>query len=1109
MCRKSYFSGVTLCLVTLVGLFPMSEIYGSSLYVSPMGDDASGNGSLAAPFKTIQKAANVAAVGDTILIRAGIYRETVTPPISGLSGSPITFQNYPGETPIISGADVLTSWTGVGNGVFRAPMPWSYNFEQVSDTSFPSNQVFLNGRMLTLLRWPKETNLDPIANPRDALIDSTTVSNSNVIATDAEFTEPPARWVGAKVWINLARLGLDGQGQTGVVVAASSGQLTFSNIDTRTGPQAWGVGTGSRYYIFNPTAAALAATGGPSAALDPGEWWYDSAAQQLYVRTWNGAAPAPIDGSPNTVEARRRTLGFNLENRAWITLRGLHLFSASISTDTGSASRTNTIAPANHILLDALDVRYSTHFTDLTGNYQMQWSSKSGLILSGSAITLQNSVLRYSAGSGISIIGQNNKILNNVLSDLNYANTEAGMINAGKPYDTPGNIAQTSLDHEIAYNTLYRTPQQGINFRGLKNSTNSPNTPLARIHHNVIQDVMLQSFDSAAIDTFGVNHQHVRIDHNVIFNLLGPLNFGIYFDYASAGIVDHNLLFDVREPLNINWEDSATAQNMRLFNNTAIQDNTDLPPVYSVGNHSPGSIIRNNLLSNTLPQAFPTATLSNNVIAQNTFFTNPSLADYSLSASASAAINQGVSVAPFDDIISGPAPDVGAFELGQAAWTAGSSLIASQPAPGALSATQLDSKTVRLDWTDRSSDETHFIILRSPDNGRYWTEIGRAPAGTSTYTDTQIPGGRYLYAVRGDRSPLSSRVNARGGSAQALFYPGTFDGQSGSINVFGNNQIGGTSPGSWIRFNALDFGAAGSVTAFTAYYASYNATAQIQVRLGDPTNGTVIATLDAGTGDGIYRNLTGPVSTSASGTHDVYLVFTGWGTANMDTFRFIGNLPTQPSATPTTLSATWNGSAVQLGWTDTSNNEQEIHIERAINHGPFTELVRLPANSITLTDSAVTTSQRYRYRVAAANLYAPSAFSAPAEVTTPSTPLEIWRKQHFSTTLNSGAAADTSDPDGDGVPNLLEYALGGDPSSALSAPLPIFQTSNNRLQVIFTPKVLTDLTYLIQASDDLVSWTELDISSSLTLNQIFTFTDTVDISAAGRERRFLRLRVTY
>src|SRR5436309_7824314 len=62
----------------------------STYYVSMTGSD--GNpGTLAAPFKTIQRAANSAGAGDTVLVRGGVYRETVKPR-SGKAGAPVTFQ---------------------------------------------------------------------------------------------------------------------------------------------------------------------------------------------------------------------------------------------------------------------------------------------------------------------------------------------------------------------------------------------------------------------------------------------------------------------------------------------------------------------------------------------------------------------------------------------------------------------------------------------------------------------------------------------------------------------------------------------------------------------------------------------------------------------------------------------------------------------------------------------------------------------------------------------------------------------------------------------------------------------------------------------------------
>ncbi|MFA6998705.1 MAG: DUF1565 domain-containing protein, partial [Victivallaceae bacterium] len=60
------------------------------LYVSVNGNDAN-SGTKSYPFRTIQKAANVAKPGDRILIGGGTYKEYVNINVSGTAGSPIFF----------------------------------------------------------------------------------------------------------------------------------------------------------------------------------------------------------------------------------------------------------------------------------------------------------------------------------------------------------------------------------------------------------------------------------------------------------------------------------------------------------------------------------------------------------------------------------------------------------------------------------------------------------------------------------------------------------------------------------------------------------------------------------------------------------------------------------------------------------------------------------------------------------------------------------------------------------------------------------------------------------------------------------------------------------
>src|SRR3954462_10521721 len=107
----------------------------STYYVSTTGGDAN-PGALAAPFKTIQRAANAASAGDTVIVRAGTYRETVRVPRSGTAAAPIIFRPYPNERVTISGADVITGWAKYKNSIYQARQGW--------DLGYGLNQVFLD-----------------------------------------------------------------------------------------------------------------------------------------------------------------------------------------------------------------------------------------------------------------------------------------------------------------------------------------------------------------------------------------------------------------------------------------------------------------------------------------------------------------------------------------------------------------------------------------------------------------------------------------------------------------------------------------------------------------------------------------------------------------------------------------------------------------------------------------------------------------------------------------------------------------------------------------------------------------------------------------------------
>jgi hypothetical protein len=92
----------------------MGRFIGNVYYVAPTGND-SNPGTETQPWQTIQKAANTLTSGDTVYIRAGIYREQVIPQNSGSdSNHYITYTAYPGETVTLDGSSVsVPEYTGL------------------------------------------------------------------------------------------------------------------------------------------------------------------------------------------------------------------------------------------------------------------------------------------------------------------------------------------------------------------------------------------------------------------------------------------------------------------------------------------------------------------------------------------------------------------------------------------------------------------------------------------------------------------------------------------------------------------------------------------------------------------------------------------------------------------------------------------------------------------------------------------------------------------------------------------------------------------------------------------------------------------------------------
>ena len=230
-----------------------------------------------------------------------------------------------------------------------------------------------------------------------------------------------------------------------------------------------------------------------------------------------------------------------------------------------------------------------------------------------------------------------------------------------------------------------------------------------------------------------------------------------------------------------------------------------------------------------------------------------------------------------------------------------------------------------------------------------------------------------------------------------------------------------------------------------------------------------------------------------------------------------------PLAAPTGLTAAAGNAQAALSWTP-SAGASSYNVKRSLVSGSNYSTIS-SRTAASYTDTGLTNGTTYYYVVSAVNAGGESANSAQASAT-PLSPSQSWRQTYFGTISNTGNAANDADPDGDGLLNLIEYALGSDPNHWNAAAAPQVSTVGPRLAITFTRNTAaSDVTLSVMWTDDLAgSWTELARSTNGASFTVITSGATVSETGSGATRtvevhdlydvadpehpmRFLRLKV--
>ncbi len=443
-------------------------------------------------------------------------------------------------------------------------------------------------------------------------------------------------------------------------------------------------------------------------------------------------------------------------------------------------------------------------------------------------------------------------------------------------------------------------------------------------------------------------------------------------------------------------------------------------------------------------------------------------------------------------------------------WSFSSTLPTAPAAPTSLAIAAASGTQLDLSWIDNSSNETGFRIERKTGAGGTFAIVGSVGANTVTYHDASLVANTlYYYRVTATNSGLVSAYSNEASLATPLA-PATPS----------NPQA------TFVSASRIDFTWTDNATNETGY--------RILRQAG--TNGfTTVATLPANstsysdTGlspDTVYDyhiqayNDAGNVDFAGLSilTPSAVGVSASDSSAQIDTSN-TGVFVIRRSAalgTPLTVNYTIAAGAGQAAYgTRYTLNPAPVGSITIPANASLVNLIVTPASS-----GAMLGPQLVSLTVTAGTGYTPTG-TISAAVTLLDDPVNAWKIQFFGSlaAAQSTLAGDTADYDGDGLPNLAEYALGLDPtkSSASSLPRSAVETvdGNKYLTLTFTrpapnPANVADA---VETASDLASgaWTAGTMVTGYPINN-GNGTETCKMRGANpvgsTTRGFIRLKVT-
>lgn len=813
----------------------------TSYYVDgTIGSDANNGLTSGAAFKTIQAAANVAQSGDSVLVRAGVYREMVSP------NSGVTIKNYNGENVMVSGGDLITGWaldTTLANSsnIYVADMNWDMY-------GGAGNIVFANGVLMKEATWPNIAVSELLNPAKYAVVDSTTTGGTPAVPismTDAALGSagfPVNTLTGGMLWVRA------GNGYASYT-AAITGQPATNKINIT-----WPITTSgyfpaansSLYYITRNKAVLDVAT----------EWYKDVANGKLYF-----IAPGNLDPNTMEVEARKRSYAFDLNGKSNVTIDGIKIIAANINFDNSS----NNIV--KNAVVEAVDYNEPVGL-NINDGYTL------GLKLNGHHNTIRDSEIRNMYGPGILVDGHDNNVINNYIHDINFMHNYADAV---KLY---------GYNHLVSHNTLTRAA------RGLVGGFFSRSV----IQYNDISHGVKLSKDGATVYIVDVDMENTEIHHNVIHDVGGTLNSGLYLDNSvHNAVVYKNIVYNSSRSYQANIPD----EYVLWYNNTGTGEVSRYVNADRDVSDSIGSKFINNVVKGAFSGAEGNSDMykTRNIINADPLWTDATNNPPDLSLkSASSGYHKGMVLPGITDGFVGNLPDMGAVETGDT-WKAGHDF-ANSPAPTFYLNPNIPYKNQMKNPGFERANFEEWTKTGSPSifNQSGWDYKKSGLVRFNKYAAMLKAGDAIEQTLTGLKPNTTYALTAWGEIQGKVIQAESYSDMNGTFNTGvyrSEGHVSGNTAGAWVKYNEIDFGTT------TPLFDSINFGAAnrvnggtITVKIDDPDTGPVIGTYaisaanvpSSAAGGWFYNNAETAIN-SVTGTHDVYLVFSQANSIFLENFK--------------------------------------------------------------------------------------------------------------------------------------------------------------------------------------------------------------------------------